>query len=333
MMAASPSLPVIFVEHFMDNIAYFCYSLAESTAVADLVKDPGKLAVDTQRASQTTKGAAQILANLAGGFLAAKSPRMPFVIGAACCLCAGGVVAYGVKETNGAQREGGVDHEPSKGTRGPLALFRKGRLLRVLTLSAVVDGMADKTHQLRAVHAQQRLGIGPSLYGVWSAGRGAMSMLSGTATAVLLRLTGGVRGFSLFTHAAGVVSPMLLALMTRPAHLFLALVPMCFSEQGVRQSCTMALHARASAAAGLGLGEAQAALRMMQSVLQLGVPLGYGYLCEWRLGAFRVCIPPTHANDACRFCAPEPALDGVGGAQCLQPGDLRDAVRERPRRG
>ena len=180
MMAVSPSLPVIFVEHFMDNIAYFCYSLAESTAVADLVKDPGKLAVDTQRASQTTKGAAQILANLAGGFLAAKSPRMPFVIGAACCLCAGGVVVFGVTETNPAQRKGGVDNEvkakeTAGAARGPLALFRKGRLLRVLTLSAVVDGMADKTHQLRAVHAQQRLGIGPSLYGVWSAGRGAMS--------------------------------------------------------------------------------------------------------------------------------------------------------------
>ena len=98
------------------------------------------------------------------------------------CLCAGGVVLFGVTETNPAQRKGGVDHEVQpKGTagaaRGPLALFRKGRLLRVLTLSAVVDGMADKTHQLRAVHAQQRLGIGPSLYGVWSAGRGAMSML------------------------------------------------------------------------------------------------------------------------------------------------------------
>ena len=50
-------------------------------------------------------------------------------------------------------------------------------------------------------------------------------MLSGTATAVLLRLTGGVRGVSLFTHAAGVVSPMVLALMTHPAHLFLGLLP------------------------------------------------------------------------------------------------------------
>ena len=47
---------------------------------------------------------------------------------------------------------------------------------------------------------------------------------------------------------------------------------------GVRQSGTMALHTRAAAAAGYGLGEAQAALKTIQSAVQLSMPVVYGRL-------------------------------------------------------
>lgn len=77
----------------------------------------------------------------------------------------------------------------------------------------------------------------------------------------------------------------------RPAHLFLALPSsMALSEQGPRQSVTMALsmHARAAeAAAGLGVGASQASLlrTMMSSMAQMAMPLLYGQLYVWRGGA------------------------------------------------
>ena len=48
--------------------------------------------------------------------------------------------------------------------RGPLALLRRGRTLRVLTLSALVDGMMDRTYNIRSVHAQHTCGLGPAEY-------------------------------------------------------------------------------------------------------------------------------------------------------------------------
>jgi hypothetical protein len=49
-------------------------------------------------------------------------------------------------------------------------------------------------------------------------------------------------------------------------------------DMGVRQSGTMALHTRAAAVSGYGLGEAQAALKTIQSAVQLSMPVAYGKL-------------------------------------------------------
>jgi hypothetical protein len=313
-----PSLFAIFMEAFIDAAAFSVYTLAEQTILADMMTDAKALTVSTARLA-SPKGMAQMGSFLVGGTIAALNPRLPFALAATACLSSACVVAFGVTETAPSKRRvantitdsnggasaavsdlptGGVAAAAAAGVNdasessvqntrragsGPLSLLRGGRTLRLLTISALVDGMVDKTFQIRAIHATQRVGMGPATFGVFSAGRGLTSMCGGYATRALLRATGGVRGFNMATHACCVVQHVMMALAARGGTagillMFCALLPMTYGDMGVRQSGTMALHARAAAAAGIGLGEAQAALKTMQSALQLCLPVAYGRL-------------------------------------------------------
>ena len=191
----------IFMEACTDSVAFSIYTLAESCTIADLVTDAQQLAVSNARAT-SSMGVAQVTANLLGGTIAAMNPRLPFVLGATMCLGSACVVAFGVRETSSkaqpqTQCPGpaeGAPKEEHRGSGGPLALLCSGRSLRVLTLSALVDSMVDKTFQIRAIHATQHVGMSSAQFGLYSAGRGLVRMFSGYATAIMLRLTGACRG-------------------------------------------------------------------------------------------------------------------------------------------
>lgn len=317
-----PSLIAIFMEALLDAAGYSVYTLAEQTVLADMTTDAKVLTISSARVA-SAKGTAQMGSFLLGGTIAAMNPRLPFALAAAACVSAGCVLAFGVTETaptkcrqNQAEDyavddvdddapyimsnnetttaapesvsptvdNGNKDRlQQSEPACSPRALLQGGHALRLLTISALVDGMVDKTFQIRAIHATQRVGMSAPLFGIFSAGRGFTSMCSGHATKLLLRVTGDVQGFSTVTHACCVLQHVLMALAARGGTtgillMFLALLPMTYGDMGVRQSGTIALHTRAAAAAGYGLGEAQAALKTMQSAVQLCMPIAYGRL-------------------------------------------------------
>jgi hypothetical protein len=290
------------MEAFMDAAGFSVYTLAEQTILADMVTDARMLTVCSARVS-SAKGMAQMGSFLLGGTIAAMNPRLPFALAAAACISAASVLVFGVPETGPSKRsrdaaaDCAIDTNGANGEElaasvsaavpvpacGPRALLRGGRTLRLLTISAVLDGMVDKTFQIRAIHATQRVGMSAPLFGVFSAGRGFTSMCGGYATKLLLKITGSVQGFSAVTHACCVFQHALMALAARGGTtgvllMFFALLPMTYGDMGVRQSATMALHTRAAAAAGYGLGEAQAALKTIQSAVQLCMPVCYGRL-------------------------------------------------------
>jgi MFS family permease len=246
-----PSLFAIFMEALVDAVGFSVYTLGEQTILADMVTDARMLTVCSARVA-SAKGMAQMGSFLLGGTIAAMNPRLPFALAATACASAASVLVFGVPETgpgkppeaaavdcatdtNGADLEPKAAFVPLPAACGPRALLRSGRVLRLLTISAVLDGMVDKTFQIRAIHATQRVGMSAPLFGVFSAGRGFTSMCSGYATKVLLNITGGVQGFSTVSHACCVLQHALMALAARGGTtgvllMFFALLPMTCTQ-------------------------------------------------------------------------------------------------------
>ena len=284
-----PSLLAIFLEGCIDSTAYQLYSLAESTLVADQIKDTRELTIGMARIT-SAKGPAQTAGFLLGGVL---GQRMAFAMGAVVGLLSGCVVAFAVRDFKsvpaahiGRGSGGQCAADSSSKTAGrPLALFTNGRTLRILTLSALADGLVDRTYNIKAIHAQQMCGLSSTQFGLFNALRGVAGACSGFVTATVLRSVGSVRIFSAIAHVVAVTQQLLFMVARRPVHLFLALPSMVLGEQGPRQSATMALHARAAEVAGLGVGASQASLRTMMSIVQMAMPLVYGQLFVWRSGA------------------------------------------------
>jgi hypothetical protein len=157
-----------------------------------------------------------------------------------------------------------------------VALFST-RTLSLLTSAALIDGLVDLTWNIRPIFAQQRLGMGPAQYGAWEAARGLVRLCSGALTSWLLRLL-GIRGFNLLAHVASIIQQCCWIMSTTRCHLYLALIPMAIGEQGVRDSVLKSCHTRAGGQMGLGLGDVQAALRTMQSLLSVPMPMFMSWL-------------------------------------------------------
>ena len=164
-----------------------------------------------------------------------------------------------------------------RGTWRTITALFSTRTVSLLTLAALVDGLVDLTWNIRPIFAQQRVGMGPAQYGAWEAARGAVRLCSGALTSWLLRLL-GIRGFNLAAHAASVVQQCCWIVATKQQHMYLALIPMAIGEQGVRDSVLKSCHTRAGVQAGLGLGDVQAALRTMQSLLSVPMPMLMSWL-------------------------------------------------------
>eukprot|EP01043_Picozoa_sp_COSAG02_P018658 COSAG02_NODE_876_length_16272_cov_138.802510_13_plen_479_part_00 len=156
------------------------------------------------------------------------------------------------------------------------ALFST-RTLSLLTSAALIDGLVDLTWNIRPIFAQQRLGMGAAQYGAWEATRGLVRLCSGALTSWLLQLL-GIRGFNLLAHVASIVQQSCWIMSTKPFHLYLALIPMSIGEQGVRDSVLKSCHTRVGVQVDLGLGDVQAALRTMQSLLSVPMPMVMSWL-------------------------------------------------------
>lgn len=176
LLLISPSMGAIFALNAVQEVAYQMYRLSDQSILADIIKDPKRLAV-AQTETSSMMGGALIFGNLLGGYLASTNPKVPLMIAAGCNLAFAGIVSLGLTETHkpslpipipdsplrkSCSQEGfylpvlPATKTPEAHARGAVArLLCSGRVLRLLTISNVLTSVVDLTWTIRSVMALQ----------------------------------------------------------------------------------------------------------------------------------------------------------------------------------
>jgi MFS family permease len=289
-------VPVIVAQWFLGFVTYDGFMFARDAAMGDLWgSEPKELGRALSRL-QTIRPVSSIVAPLVGGYLAARSVRLPYALAA---LLYGGaaLIASSMPETLPPGKQRKTLTLLGASPLSALKLFTSGRRLRSIALLQLVTSVGDATRDsVVPVHRMQVTKWGSEQRGRFDSVSSAITVPGAALGGPLIGRLGNLRLLQLGL-CSQLANALLLSQATAGRHFYWA-APAAVLTTGA-SSALSAMTMVAGVEAGLLQGELQGALSSLQMVVHVLAPLGWTFLYDASVaagaaGQIYLCMAAVH---------------------------------------